>query len=263
MPSPPTELSQSTVIPPDTARVDPKLKILAAVFCFNEVSKIERTLSRFTEISERRYALAVMNDGSNDGSVEAIKRFSGVGIISHVRNLGAGAAIRTVHRYALQEDYDVLVLVAGNDKDRPTEIERLLRPIREEGADFVQGSRYLPGGDFGNMPAYRRIATQFVHPSLFSLVAGRKISDSTNGFRSYRTALLRDPRIDLDQDWLDKYELEPYLFYKAIKLGYKVREVPVTKIYPARQLGYTKMKPITGWWSILRPLVYLGLGIKK
>jgi dolichol-phosphate mannosyltransferase len=37
----------------------------------------------------------------------------------------------------------------------------------------------------------------------------------------------------------------------------------VTKIYPMKQLGYTKMKPITGWWSILRPILLLGFGLKK
>ena len=70
-------------------------------------------------------------------------------------------------------------------------------------------------------------------------------------------------RIDLDQEWLDKYELEPYVFYKAIRLGYKVKEVPVTKIYPPKALGYTKMKPITGWWSIMRPVFLLALGLRK
>jgi dolichol-phosphate mannosyltransferase len=42
-----------------------------------------------------------------------------------------------------------------------------------------------------------------------------------------------------------------------------VCEVPVTKIYPPRHLGYTKMKPITGWWSILRPVFLLGLGLRS
>ena len=74
---------------------------------------------------------------------------------------------------------------------------------------------------------------------------------------------MKDERIALDQPWLDKYELEPYLFLKAIRLGYKVKEVPVSKVYPPKELGYTKMKPLVGWWSILRPLVYLGLGIKR
>lgn len=253
-----------SVLPPELASLTPSLKVLVAVFCYNEASKIARTLARFPPPSARPYALVVMNDGSTDGSAEAARQFPGVGILSHATNCGAGAAVRTVHRYALSEGYDAVVLVAGNDKDRPDEITtRLLPPLREEGCDFVQGSRYLPGGNHGNMPLYRRLATQFVHPLLFSLLVRRRITDSTNGFRAYRTALLKDPRIDLNQPWLSQYELEPYLFYKAIRLGYRVREVPVTKIYPPKELGYTKMKPITGWWSILRPLVYLGLGLKK
>ena len=89
------------------------------------------------------------------------------------------------------------------------------------------------------------------------------MTESTNGFRAFRVAILQDARINWRQPWLDKYELEPYLLYKAIKLGYRHRETPVTKIYPPHAQGYTKMKPITGWWSILRPIVYLGLGIKK
>ena len=95
------------------------------------------------------------------------------------------------------------------------------------------------------------------------MLAGRKITESTNGFLAMRVSCFRDPRIDIDQPWLDQYELEPYLFFKFIKLGFKVKEVPVTKIYPPKALGYTKMKPFSGWWSILRPIVLLGLGIKK
>jgi len=127
----------------------------------------------------------------------------------------------------------------------------------------VQGSRYLKGGDFGNMPFYRQLATRYVHPLLFSLFVGRRFTDTTNGFRAIRLSALRDPRIDMDQPWLDRYELEPYLFFKMNRLGYKVTEVPVTKIYPPHELGYTKMKPVTGWWSILRPVLLLGLGIKR
>jgi len=53
------------------------------------------------------------------------------------------------------------------------------------------------------------------------------------------------------------------LLYQAIKLGYRHCEVPVTKIYPRHARGYTKMRPIIGWWSILRPIVLLGLGLRK
>jgi dolichol-phosphate mannosyltransferase len=110
------------------------------------------------------------------------------------------------------------------------------------------------------MPLYRRIATR-IHPLLFSLVARRWVTESTNGFRAIRTSVLSDPRLDLSPTWLDEYELEPYLYLRAIRLGYRTSEVAVSKVYPPRALGQTKMKPMSGWWSILRPLVYVGLGI--
>ena len=112
------------------------------------------------------------------------------------------------------------------------------------------------------MPIYRQIATR-VHPILFSLSAGKWLTESTNGFRAFRTRLLDDPQIRLDQPWLDEYELEPYLYWKAIRLGYRTCEVPVTKIYPPKAIGYTKMKPITGWWSMLRPIVLLTLRMRN
>ena len=127
----------------------------------------------------------------------------------------------------------------------------------------MQGSRFLAQGGYGgDMPAYRKLATR-LHPILFSLVTGRRVTESTNGFRAFEAKLLDDERIRLRQKWLDEYELEPYLYYKTITLGYPTCEAPVTKIYPPKKLGYTKMKPITGWWSILRPLLLLRLGIKR
>ena len=233
---------------------------MAASIAHNEGAKIGRVLDRFPPGLVDR--VAVVDDASTDETA-GIAEAKGAVVLKHAARRGAGAAIRTAIRYAETERYDVLVILAGNDKDRPPEIERLLAPIIHDGYDFVQGSRYLKGGDFGNMPFYRQMATRYVHPLLFSLVVGRRFTDTTNGFRAIRLSALRDARIDLDQAWLDKYELEPYLFYSLVKHGYRVTEVPVTKIYPLHELGYTKMKPISGWWSILRPLILLGLGLKR
>jgi hypothetical protein len=112
------------------------------------------------------------------------------------------------------------------------------------------------------MPAYRRAATR-IHPLLFSAAARRRVTDSTNGFRAVRSSVLCDERIDLDQEWLDGYELEPYFYLKTIRLGYRTLEVPVTKTYPPKRLGQTKMRPFVDWWSILRPIVLLGLGLRS
>jgi dolichol-phosphate mannosyltransferase len=206
--------------------------------------------------------MLVIDDGCTDRSVE-VARGLGASVLPMGRTVGVGAALRAGYRYALDKNYDVAVVMAGNNKDSPEEIPVLLDPIADGRADFVQGSRFLKGdANFGPMPLYRKLATR-VHPLLFSLAARHRVTESTNGFRALRTTMLRDPRIALDQPWLDEYELEPYLLFKAIRLGYGFAEVPVTKIYPPKKLGQTKMKPITGWWSILRPLFYLGLGLKE
>jgi dolichol-phosphate mannosyltransferase len=98
---------------------------------------------------------------------------------------------------------------------------------------------------------------------MMSLFLGKSLTESTNGFRAFRLSLLDDQRINLNQRWLDAYGLEVYLLWKTVKLGYRHVEVPSTKIYPPRSLGNTKMKPVTGWWSILRPILLLGFGIRQ
>jgi len=236
------------------------LSVIAIVPVFNEAAKIGEVVKRIPrQIVDE---VLVVDDGSTDDSAQEA-RSSGARVISMSATLGVGAALRTGYEYAVQGGYDVTVTVAGNNKDAPEEIPLLLDPIVQDRADFVQGSRFLKrGASFGAMPAYRRIATRF-HPVLFSLVARRWVTESTNGFRAVRTCLLTDPRLDLSQTWLRQYELEPYLYLRTIQLGYRTVEVPVTKIYPPKQMGQTKMKPIAGWWSILRPLVYVGFGLRK
>ena len=235
-------------------------RILCIAPCYNELHKIDKVVSRIIAAAVVDEIL-VVDDGSTDGSPDAAKA-RGATILPLGKTLGVGTAIRKGIEYGIDNNFDIIVIIAGNNKDEPKEIVKLLRSITQEGYDFVQGSRFKSGGYYGKMPLYRIIATK-IHPWLFSIVAGKRITDSTNGFRAFRTSLFQDKRINLWQEWLDEYELEPYLYYKAIKLGYKTTEVPVTKIYPPKKLGYTKMRPITGWWSILRPLFLLGLGIRK
>jgi dolichol-phosphate mannosyltransferase len=235
------------------------MRVLAATFAYNEGEKITRTLARHPE--NRTYDLLVVDDGSTDGALDQVS--DKIMVLRNETNRGIGASMKQVFEFVLDRGYDVVVIQAGNDKDDPLEIPALLAPIAAGTADFVQGSRYLRGGGFGNMPRYRVLGTRVVHPLVFSLAARKRVTDSTNGFRALRTSILRDPRVDWRQAWLDRYELEPYLMMKAIRLGYRHTEVPVTKIYPRHELGYTKMRPFVDWWSILRPIVYLGLGVKK
>lgn len=244
------------------------MTVLLIVPAFNEGIKLERVAERIEAYRRRKdlpFALDALlaDDASTDEMPDRLSARYGFMWIRSEKRSGVGALIRMAYDYGLEKKYDVLVTMAGNNKDNPEEIGRLVELIRGGEFDFVQGSRYLPGGDFGKMPAHRLLATRWMHPKLFSLMTGKKITDSTNGFRAVRSSILRDSRIELHQDWLNHYELEPYLFYQAIRLGYRVTEVPVSKIYPDKALGYSKMIPVLSWWSILKPLFCLFFRIKK
>ncbi len=240
--------------------------VLVCPVAFNENVKLKSNIERYLKSCVNSITdYMVVDDASTDGTTEMIQSFAvqGIKTIKHPQRMGVGAAIRTAIHYARRQGYEVLVIMAGNGKDNPEEIPQIIDPILKDGFDFVQGSRYLRPKDIGgDMPLYRKFATR-LHPLFMGLITKTKLTDTTNGFRAFRLSIIDHDEIDIDQDWLDQYELEPYLLYKTIKLGYKFTEAPVTKIYPSKKLGYTKMRPIIGWWSILRPLIYLSLGIKK
>jgi dolichol-phosphate mannosyltransferase len=134
----------------DSSNID--VRTLAVPIAYNEEHKIGSVIDRFTRSDVTDIVL--MDDASTDNTPRVVKD-KGLKVISHKEQKGVGSAIRTAIEYAIENGYDVLIILAGNDKDRPAEIPRLINPIIEDNYDFVQGSRYLRGGNFGNMPFYR------------------------------------------------------------------------------------------------------------
>jgi dolichol-phosphate mannosyltransferase len=223
----------------------------------NEAGKIGRSVERIPRTIVDQ--VVVVDDGSSDGTA-AEAEGAGAVVLRHAVNRGVGAAIRTGIQHALDNGVDLCGILAGDDQDNPEEIDRLAGAIVDDGYDFVQGSRYVRGGSRLNQPLSRTVMTRS-YSVAFSLCTLRRITDATNGFKLFRAEMCR--QLDIDQEWLDRYELEPYLLYQAIRRGFKVREVPVTKYYPAdRTVGYTKMRASRDWWRISRPLLLLTLRIK-
>jgi dolichol-phosphate mannosyltransferase len=186
-----------------------------------------------------------------------------VHIIKNRRRTGVGSSLRQGLRYLQKQGVDIAVIVAGNGKDDPSEIDRLVSPILAGECEYVQGSRYLPGGQSLRIPFVRSIFNR-VYPLIWSLFTGRRCTEVTNGYRSFMLMILKDRRINLDQHWLNGYSLEYYLHYKVLSLGYGVREAPVSKSYPFNNSGgYSKIQPLKDWWPIISPLMLLFLGVRK
>jgi len=186
-----------------------------------------------------------------------------VHIIKNKKRMGVGYALRLGLRYLVKSGHQIAVVMAGNEKDDPAEINRLIEPVLKGESDYVQGSRYLSRGRRVGMP-WVRVAFNRLYPFIWTLLTRRRCTDVTNGFRCYKLDILRDHRINLDQSWLNGYSLEYYLHYKILTLGYRVKEAPVSKIYAfGNKGGYSKIQPLKDWWPIVSPLVLLFLGVRK
>lgn len=235
-------------------------KVVVVVPAYNEEERVAKALVGIPELVD---LTLVVDDGSTDRTAEVAARH-GARVVSLPRHGGLDAALRAGFDVGRREGYGIVVVMAGNGKDDPREISRLLEPLTGQGADFVQGSRYLSGGQYGEMPFHRVVGTR-LYPQLVRLTTGFPATDATNGFRAFGARILEDPRIRLSQSWLGPVGMEFYLALKAIRLGYKVVEVPVSKIYPPTRSyhAYTKVKPFRDWWNILKPLVYLTLRLKS
>ena len=239
--------------------------VLAIIPVYNEFGKIGNVISKFSKKFVDEICLVLDSPSMrirNEIKNSASKIDAPIHLIENHRRMGIGLAIRRGIEFALENEFDIIVVLAGNNKDNPQEIPRFLNAIISDDYDYVQGSRFVPGGNHEKTPIFRGIFIK-IYPLLWSILTKVPCTDVTNGFRAYKTDIFRDKRLNIWQDWLDSYELEYYIHYKVLTLGYNTVEIPVSKIYPYRNRGgYSKINPFRDFWNILRPLFYLAFGIR-
>ncbi|HSS50010.1 MAG TPA: glycosyltransferase family 2 protein [Thermoanaerobaculia bacterium] len=240
------------------------MKALFFVPVFNEAQHLLRVLAEFAAASLPGVSLLLVNNGSNDGS-ERLVRESGHPFIDLPRNLGVGRANILALDWALERGVEIFGAMAGNGKMLPAEIPRLLEPILADRADYVTGSRFLPGGDSPNLPGFRRRSIPLVN--LFvRLLTGAKLTDATCGFRAFRLDLLRGAELDWHAPWLDTYGFEYYLYAKVLLDGrFRWMETPVTMRYPPSG-PYSKIRAGRDWYAMLKPWVVArldGKGLRR
>ncbi|MEI4272300.1 glycosyltransferase family 2 protein [Klenkia sp. LSe6-5] len=201
------------------------------------INEGDRILGQLRRIKDAGFGLDVVlvDGGSTDGSTEH-DRLRELGVRTLLVKRGPGklsAQLRLGFAYALTQGYEGVITVDGNGKDDVSAIPSFAEALRS-GADFIQGSRYVPGGRAINTPRERHLAITYLHAPVMSIGARRRYTDTTNGFRGHSAALLSDERVAPMRKVFDTYELLAYLPVRAARLGYRCLELPVTREYPPR-----------------------------
>jgi dolichol-phosphate mannosyltransferase len=227
------------------------------IFAFNERPLLTQLLDQFPPPQERNFDLMLGDDGSTDGTAAAdlVAKYGIRGVTRLKRNRGLSQNIKVAIRWLSSQNYLGVIFMNGNNRDGPDAIPEFIRKL-DQGYGYVQGSRFVAGGKQVNTPWIRYLAIRLLHAPLFSLASLKWMTDTTNGFRAFSMALLNDPRVDAFQPAFVKYEIEQYLGWKAIRLGYGATEIGVSRIYPIGQFS-SHIRPGWGWVSMFKPLIML------
>jgi hypothetical protein len=227
------------------------------------INEGERIRGQILRIKEANLPVDVIiaDGGSSDGSLDPdFVEPSGVRAV--LTKTGPGklsAQLRMAYAWCLRQGYDGIVTIDGNGKDGVEAIAQFVAKL-EAGCDYVQGSRYLPGGEAENTPLERTIANRLVHAPLLSLAGRHWFTDTTNGFRAYSRAYLTHPQVRPFREEFEVYNLLFYLTVRAGQLGLKVDHVPVARRYPDNGKVPTKIGGLSSKLALLGETVRAATG---
>ncbi len=203
---------------------------------YNEAENLSATLARIPRQQRPDLKVIVVDDGSSDDTAETAQRHGADVVVSHQRNRGLGAALRTGLATANELDARAAVYVDADGEYPPEQIPDLLAPIESGEADYVLGSRYL-----SNRPsqgALRRVGNLAFTVAL-NLACGRRISDGQTGLRAFSRRALECAEIIHDYNYAQVLTLD------LLKKGMRMREVPVS--YAPRTRGRSFIGPEYLW----------------
>lgn len=201
------------------------IKILLIIPAYNEEKSILKTYKNIIDYNKKnntKYDVIVINDGSKDETEKILLR-NGIPHIKLLSNLGIGGAVQTGYRYAYENGYDVAIQFDGDGQHDVSYIEKIIGPIVKKEANMVIGSRFIEKGksDFQSSFA-RRLGIKIIS-SLIKLKTGKKIHDTTSGFRAIDKNLINL----FTEDYPREYP-EPISSVNTICKGYKISEIPVS-----------------------------------
>jgi glycosyltransferase involved in cell wall biosynthesis len=199
-----------------------KLLVVVGIPAFEE----EKTIARVV-LQSKKYAdkVVVCDDGSSD-LTGAIAESLGADVVRHERNLGYGAAIRSLFKRARELDADVLVTLDGDGQHDPAEVPRVIRPVIDGQADIVVGSRFVDELSAPAMQWYRRAGVKFITRLANAASSRDGVRDAQSGFRAYDRRSLNG--LVMFEDGMG---VSTEILINARRLGLKVCEVPCSCSY--------------------------------
>ncbi len=161
------------------------LLISVIIPVYNEENSIKGVIKRIP--NHRKYEIIIVDDGSTDNSVSKVKEieYDNIIILQHQKNLGYGAALITGFKNATG---NIIVTLDSDGQHKPEEIEKMIKPILQDKADLVIGSRYLGDCDY-KVPLCTRIGEYCVNICILMLF-GQRVGNNQNGYRCFRKEIL-------------------------------------------------------------------------
>ncbi len=223
----------------------------------NEKGRIDKELERAKSARVDECVDIIICDGdSTDGCTEdSLLTGFGVNTLLVKKDKGKqGAQLRMGFDWALKRGYKGIITIDGNNKDSIEDVAAFIEKL-EEGYDFIQGSRFIAGGQAINTPLSRHLAVKYIHAPVISFTAKEKFTDTTNNFRGYSRKYLPHPLVQPFRSVFKTYELLAYLSTRASQLNLKTCEIPVTRAYPNDGKIPTKISPLKGNAELMKILV--------
>jgi len=196
------------------------LKIIVGIPAFNEEKNIAVLIIQLKKIADK---IIVCNDGSTDLTSKIAEEL-GATVINHEKNLGYGAAIRSIFLKSKDLDGDVLVTFDADGQHRIDDINKVINPIINGESDLVIGSRFLDESE-KEVPKYRKVGIKVI-TKITNATIKKQLTDSQSGFRAYSKKVLNE---------LNPSELgmgiSTEILIKASARNFRISEVPIKIIY--------------------------------
>jgi hypothetical protein len=219
--------------------METKKRLLVIIPAYNEERRIRGVVRGIRERLGGQGDILVINDGSADATAQRALE-EGASVVTFPFNLGYGSALKAGYKYALRNEYDIVIQMDGDGQHDPSAIPDLVRPIVEGRAKVVLGSRFL-GGSY-EMPLTRRVG-QSALKWIIRTLSGKQVTDPTTGYQAIHSDVLA---LFCSDDFPSDYPDADVLLLLHFR-GYEFCEVPA--VFHAGEKGKSMH---AGW----KPLYY-------